>query len=160
MKYTFLLFALLFVAPIAQAEDKMIADITCKLFGPNADWKYKKIAELHLPLHASHLAKAERKTTEDGGCYDDEFLTLEEMSADGKVRLKVTANVCGNSDVYFFATLKSDYLFPVQGQMNFSVDSKQEQRLTLGSEGQKEAKIELNGEKLRFVYLDCGPTKK
>ncbi len=152
-----LLFSFSVQAEVSKQEPSL-ADITCKLYGPQGDWKYQNIATVNAVLKKSDLGKATRNGTQPSGCKDDEFLVPSVSSKGGQAEISIVANICGDSDVYWFARIRSKTLFPELGQLSFGINPTTYNRLNLGSEGEKEDKVEIDGQKFKFLYFDCRPT--
>lgn len=147
------------LATFAQAhagEGVILANVTCKLYGPDLDWHYQTVAQTTAVLTQKQVDEAKREAG-DGGCKDDEFYIPSASSKDDSVKISLVANVCGNSDVYWFARIESAALFPGFGQFNGAIDANKSNRMSLGSEGELSENLQVDGVKYRFLYFDCRP---
>lgn len=161
MQQLFALLALSLITVSAHAE--VLQDITCKVHGRTAEG-YKTPLTVQAQLTPEILATAERVGNQEDGCRFDEFYTPSSIflyNPDGSLQgnLRLIANVCGDSDVYWFAELRSDHLFPHAGEISYSIDPTDYNRVLIGSEGSDEYGIPLAGDRFQFLYLDCAPTE-
>lgn len=131
----------------------------CKLFG-QTEAGYNTVVEVQSKLNESDIKNAKRIESADGVCQDDEFKTESATSKDGKVKLSLVANVCGSSDVYWFAKISSESLFPVTKIVSLSLSKLTSDRVLLGEERSEDFNIRVDGKSYKFLYLDCQPLKK